>query len=797
MARPRACLGRAVASGAVLAQLAPTAPDGSPAPYDLLWLAISIIGTTLHVFMALLLWRRRSKVASEQAFLLGILAALMWHLGNLLSLLAQFVDPVRLEPVFGYCVALALLGLATLPPLMLHTLLLYLDEREAGLPRVAYWILLTLGYGGAVYGLYRMSVLWTLGSFTPARPIPVAISPELVLWFAAVLAACAALTYRLLRYTEDGLPRAFEHGIVRTFLAISALVLLTYLVDLRGGPAWLHDSLVISTSLTAVFPCLIYAYSIYKLNYMELVLVQAMLWAVLGLVVVLIYLVGIRPLGVALGERLAAEGAPRLNLRLVEALLVIALVAASQPMKNQLQELLSRLVFQEQGAYRDLFRKLYRRVVARSFVDPSSLLDYVARTLSQEMHLTSVYILFFERRRDALELSYSNLAQPEFDVAPLVRALAIRGGAVTLHDFPDREFARVMRAQRLETAVPIYQDGELVGAFLLGKRGLRRGLFQEEEQMLVLLGSQVAFAMGNTTVVRQKLEMGRKLYENEKLSSLGRLSASIAHEVKNPLSSIKSITQVMLEDLPPDHAHRADLEIINAEVDRLNKVVNQLLQFARARPEGPAVFELAEVLGNVLLMLGPPARKKGIEIEHAVPPGLELVASRDAFTEMFFNVVDNAIQVLDDRPAVDGPSRVVVKVLVVRNDQVVARPAPAYRVGASDTWLAIEVADNGPGIPPELRDRIFEPFFTTREDGTGLGLSIVREKAAQLGGRIELARSAPGDTAFRIILPVQPLERAGMLDPRALDAPTVALGPRADARTYPSGANAEAERPAR
>ncbi len=130
----------------------------------------------------------------------------------------------------------------------------------------------------------------------------------------------------------------------------------------------------------------------------------------------------------------------------------------------------------------------------------------------------------------------------------------------------------------------------------LGKsrRGMR--LRAENLEQLMLIASQISSAMAKAELIQEKLQMERKMYENEKLSSLGRLSTSVAHEVKNPLSSIKAIVQVLKEDSRNETKTQESLSIIVEEIDRLTKVVNQLLVFAKPQTDSKSTVKINDVI---------------------------------------------------------------------------------------------------------------------------------------------------------------------------------------------------------
>ncbi len=172
--------------------------------YDLLLMVVHILGTSMHAFLASLLWRRRAKVGSERAFLLVILAALLWNLGSLLVVLLKFVnpEPEQLERLTRPCEAAALIGLACMPSLLLHTLLLYLREREVGLRTLRHWGLIAYGYLPlAFYFLPRSSKLLEEGSQSLLSVVSVTASAGA--WFVSLLGVCAYLTFRLGRRLDD------------------------------------------------------------------------------------------------------------------------------------------------------------------------------------------------------------------------------------------------------------------------------------------------------------------------------------------------------------------------------------------------------------------------------------------------------------------------------------------------------------------------------------------------------------------------------------------------------------------
>ncbi len=213
------------------------------------------------------------------------------------------------------------------------------------------------------------------------------------------------------------------------------------------------------------------------------------------------------------------------------------------------------------------------------------------------------------------------------------------------------------------------------------------------------------------------------MYENEKLSSLGRLSTSVAHEVKNPLSSIKAIVQVMREDVRKNDHLQEDLAIIVDEIDRLTKVVNQLLQFAKPGSEIKTSVRIGDIIRSTLVVLNHETKQNKITTLCHIPQDLPpITADEGALKEIFFNLFRNAIQAMPSGGQI----------------HIHAHCRPENHV------IQVIVADTGPGIPQELFGKIFEPFFTTKQTGTGLGLSIVKKKLEDIEATIHVESNGRG-----------------------------------------------------
>lgn len=221
----------------------------------------------------------------------------------------------------------------------------------------------------------------------------------------------------------------------------------------------------------------------------------------------------------------------------------------------------------------------------------------------------------------------------------------------------------------------------------------------------------------------------------DRFSSVGELSAVIAHEIRNPLTGIRTTIQYVASKLENQNQLRSDLDDSIKELDRIEQFTTDLLQFARPKTMQLEEDDLTPILAKVLDHLDQRFKSAGITVKRELAeslPGIPL--DPDAIQQVFLNVILNAIEAMP----LGGQLRVSTSTRRYRSRQ------------------AVEVAfhDTGCGIPEEVQGKIFDPFFTTRPNGTGLGLSISLQIIKEHGGRINTRNRAGGGATFRLSFPV-------------------------------------------
>jgi PAS domain S-box-containing protein len=249
-------------------------------------------------------------------------------------------------------------------------------------------------------------------------------------------------------------------------------------------------------------------------------------------------------------------------------------------------------------------------------------------------------------------------------------------------------------------------------------------------------------AMAFVTDITERVMLERASRQAEKLAALGALSAGVAHELNNPLGIITSRIEVMLledeEERQLPEPIREDLRVLYRQTQRVSRLVQGLLSFARPTAPQRGPVNLNDVVREILTLAEKQFEKTGLRIATTLDGDLpSLVGDPSALQQVALNLVSNAHQAMNGR----GDVRIVTRRVPERAD-----------------WIELIVSDNGPGIPPDLIGKIFDPFFTTKSGGTGLGLAISYRIVQEHGGTMEV-KSVPGEGATFVL--GFPLPRAG------------------------------------
>ncbi len=562
------------------------------------------------------------------------------------------------------------------------------------------------------------------------------------MWFGLSTGAAFCVSVLLPRHARVYLGRPgcalVQTGVVFTWLLSWAMVIVT-----TTGTGDAFDNLPLLTEwmasavvLLPAIPIVVFAYLVVRYDFLQIVIERSLVYGAIVVGVLLFHHLAATDLASRLGERF------RVDLAIVEAVAIIVLVVAYQPIRQRISEALGYLLGSRVHAERDRTRTIaveMSEMSERSEGDrePTALVDWFVESLASAYRIDEIDALLLDGRGETNHRCSTpgNPDQPrdQSDLVSLHRAMAAAEVFVWSRDEPSAARLREGGTRVGARLAVRFDRGDVAGLVVFGRRERNRPYREEERNALLLLVEQLGSTIIQGMLSTQRLALERRALESEKLSELGLLASSIAHEVKNPLSSIKTIVSLLAEDAGPDHEHAEDLRLVLSEIDRLAATTQELLVFARRPSDDSAPTALRSVVLQALAVLRHLARQHGVEIDVDLAADLPVVRAPEiAVREIVFNLVINAIEAAAERGRgeTDDGSSGCVRV----NGRV------------DDGEVRLEVVDDGPGIAPEMRERLFEPFVTTKESGTGLGLFVVARRVAEISGEIACEDAESGGT---------------------------------------------------
>jgi PAS domain S-box-containing protein len=300
------------------------------------------------------------------------------------------------------------------------------------------------------------------------------------------------------------------------------------------------------------------------------------------------------------------------------------------------------------------------------------------------------------------------------------------------------------------------------------RKTLQTGEGQENHELIFHSGSDNLVARASTSIFHgedgrvlgalmllsditalKQLEL--QIRRSDRLASLGTLSAGMAHEIKNPLVSIKTFAQLLPERYQDSDFRETFSNLIGHEIDRIDSLVNQLLRFARPAKPILKPVHVHESLEKALLLVAHRLYQKEIKLTRSWEANVDIIrADSDQLEQVFLNFFLNAMD------AMKNGGELVVSTQI-RDDEQLVSPN-AKKNGEAHQVLRITIRDNGEGIRSEDLPHVFDPFFTTKDYGTGLGLSVVHGIIQEHGGQIEVESELNKGTSFHILLPVARFE---------------------------------------
>lgn len=674
-------------------------------PLEILQVIGYSIGALLPLWMLVQLVTHRSKLTNIER-ILALLALTIggWHTSNLAITLHGLFDlgPDTWTTLLRVADTVAVVSITFAYSFLLHVhLYLWANAHGRSLNR-SERLRVFLSYVPTVFLLIAVPSLWT-GDYAPMfQKLSFFVMP-FALWIAYVLGLIALTELLIARKSRNRSERRIMRTLAASFIGIGVVIFAALAAGVGEGTA---AGLYLKTiaNLGSLLPSVLLAYYIYRYRYLEIIIEESLIVVTFATLVLTVYVFGIRRIGDWMTQSYGVRPG------LVEALLILALALMAAPLRGFLAQRFHKLFEREAALYKEIVARI--GAYAGQYKDLSDLLHFVEERTTEALGLRHLQIFVQGSESDdewiqaVLDLSRARDWQPIED-EPLVID----------HGF--------------KIAYPLRREEKVEG--LLAVDAASASLTSDARSILGLLADQIAIAIDDSRLFEENLRLERELAERERLASLGRMAATVAHEIKNPLSAIKSIAQVMREDEALRNEYERDLGLIIGETDRLSQSVTQLLSFARRESPAAQPQSVDELVRSVVDLFRANAKEQGITLDYAINADAQLAGkSVAALRDALSNLLHNALQAT--------PQSGKVELTAV----------------SSNGELLISVQDSGSGVPADLRERIWEPFFTTRQRGTGLGLAIVRKRVQEVGGSASLDISRNGRGAlFQLRLPLE------------------------------------------
>ena len=288
----------------------------------------------------------------------------------------------------------------------------------------------------------------------------------------------------------------------------------------------------------------------------------------------------------------------------------------------------------------------------------------------------------------------------------------------------------------INLAFPLASMDRLIGiVFLYLPEG---PLSKDEVAKIQTLGRQAGLAFENALLFKERLRQNERMFRAEQLATMGQFAAGIAHELRNPLTSIRSTVQFLSGEFDENGEQKKLAEGVLDEVDRLNGIVENLLTLAKPTESKPQELDVNKEIEHYLHFVEAQARKQNVQIQTQIEKNLpKLFCDPAELRQVLINLVLNGMQAMPD-----GGTVVIRGSLFSPRDDATGKQK-----------ILIEVEDKGAGIPANLSEKVFEPFFTTKPSGTGLGLTICNNIIRRHSGEIWIEQGPDGGTVVKVTLP--------------------------------------------
>jgi signal transduction histidine kinase len=703
--------------------------------FDILTVLGFGFGATLSIILFSLSMQRMPKRAVDFAFGILFLSIILWFGGNFMAVLVDLLFGSVAAAEIKILTLIAYFGLSVTPSSLLQiqiTNLMNSGHTDRRLKKNQVLVIIALYLPTVVFAVLYADHFLTLTTAQPGSSS--LVSTPFLLWMLICITASVAFSEKLIKILQHASDRQFYRDLSYVLALIGVGVTVIYIFSAYRLP-YIGGYLDLLMLLSPAIPLGVLLYYVFRYNFYRLVIKPSLVYSILYGLLMAIYLLGIRRIGNYLQQF------PEINAELIEGLLLVALVFLFQPFRVAFQTRLDKLFFKDRYYYQQFLRELSDSI--SSIVDLDKLTQTLRRSLMVTLKVKECFILTFFGEDDERVTKAGDDTGIQ-DIPLLVNALQSTRHFGLRRQMRDHRVTTGLQHSLVTLAVPIFFQDDMRGLICLSEKESGNTFSDEELDVLQTFANQIGLAFENARLVQERFELIDRIHQAEKLNSLGQLATTMSHEIKNPLSSIKAIIQVLHEN--SQGGDRNDLALVLKEIDRLHAILEKLLSFARPTAAVTEKFKLQEVVRDVVALLTHQARQSNVELTTSLENVPLIAAKLQSVREIVFNLMLNAIQSIDDGGH--------VHIQLSLTNAATGSKRRAIRRAGQKSMICLSVADDGTGIPHTMRGKIFEPFYTSKTVGTGLGLAIVKRNVDELGGSIKIENRPEKGTIFTVCLPV-------------------------------------------
>ena len=721
-------------------------------------LELFLIGFACVVDTVLLLVVRERINHAQVAVWLKLSIAGNWlvHVASFFHLMLKSVESTTGVFLDQICMTLISAGLLILPSAILHGAIRLNHTGVTVHPRI------DRRYSILYLPLFMVLMAAWLAFHNRDRDFVHAVSSISQLYLVWIVVANSTSVFLFLqartRLSAPGAPEFLQ----RLSIAILAITLLVFFYVLWFADTEAEFWVRLMIIMSPLFPAFLFVWYILRQRLLPLVVERTFVYGAFLAIMLLLHRVTITPWTSAMRER------SNLDFVLIEWILVFGFIMSWRPLRERVRASLRYLLSNDVFYIRDATRLLSVELSQQTERNSDELVSWFSAAVKEKIAVEFVAIEFLNSQlalhTDGSANVSSTKAQNGISAANVEthatfaeqKATLLRSSTThpmqsaigqvlqyLLESPSNRSTGYINRGVEPQMAAAmemLHADSifrvsfrSVQGVAILGTRLRSDRLAQEQLTALAMLFDQFAATLYNRKLESQRLWAERQSMQQEKLSVLGLIAGSLAHEIRNPLSSIRTIATLMKEDMQDGDEHLQDVSMIVSEIDRLSQTTQRLLDYAKPCDTSCEQVNPDHVIERLLHILVQLARQHSVEIVQRLGAAELRIAATDAtLSEILFNLIRNAIEAACEVEH----GQVIIESTVVENS------------------IVVTVSDNGHGINPSLRDNLFHPFVTGKADGTGLGLYIAAERVRELSGTLRCESQDGQGSVFEVRLPL-------------------------------------------